>query len=54
MQERIDRRDNAVPSSAPAIASEPASVTSVLPEALSEAPVRSVLGGLLAGPIIPT
>jgi len=54
MQESIDRRDNAMPSSAPTIASAPARVTSVLPEARSDAPVRSVLDGLLAGPIIPT
>src|SRR5215467_13191540 len=51
MQERIERRDDAMPSSAPAIASAPAAE---LPQARSDAPVRGVLGGLLAGPIIPT
>src|SRR5262249_58349282 len=52
MQERIDGRDDTMQSSASAIASEPAS--SALPQARSDAPAQNVLGGLLAGPIIPT
>src|SRR5262245_45313181 len=54
MQERIDRKESTMQSSASAIASEPASASSALPQARSDAPVNNVLGGLLSGPIIPT
>src|ERR687887_358625 len=56
MQKRIDRKDSTMQTSAAstAIASEPASSLSALPQARSGAPVANVLGGLIAGPIIPT
>src|SRR5215510_12457164 len=54
MREGMDRRDSTMSSSATAIAGEPASASSALPQARSDAPVRNILGGLLAGPIVPT
>ena len=54
MQERIDRRDSTMQSSASAIASESASASSAPTEARSNAPANNALGGLLSAPIVPT